>query len=151
MFPILAKLLRLPRSERADLVAAQGALLAAWATVATRRRGQLVSAAAEPAATAPAVPDERSLTEARMLATAVSRAAAHGVFRPRCLVRAVALKRLLDARGLAGSRVQVGVRTHLGAFAAHAWVEYGAEVLGDRPEHVNTFAPLHELAVLEQR
>jgi Transglutaminase-like superfamily len=146
----ISKLFRLPRSEQADLVAAQGALVAAWARVATRRRGRLVGTVDGTIRSVSPSPDERALLRARSLAVAVNRAAAYGLFRPQCLVRAVALKHLLDARGLRGSRVQVGVRTHRGAFAAHAWVEYGSEVLGDRPEHVGTFAPLRELAVLEQ-
>ena len=151
MSRLFSKLLRLPRSERADLVAAQGALLAAWLRVATRRRGHLVGLPDERTVPGARPPDERALARARGLALAVTRAASHGVFRPQCLVRAVALKHLLDARGLGGGRVQIGVRTRQGAFAAHAWVEFGGEVLGDRPEHVGTFAPLPHVTVLGNR
>lgn len=151
MSRLFSKLLRLPRSERADLVAAQGALLAAWLRVATRPRGHLVGLPDERIVPGTLPPDERALARARGLALAVTRAASHGVFRPQCLVRAVALKHLLDARGLGGGRVQIGVRTRQGAFAAHAWVEFGGEVLGDRPEHVGTFAPLPHITVLGNR
>lgn len=151
MSRLFSKLLRLPRSERADLVAAQGALLAAWFRVATRPRGRLVGMPDDRAGARTVPPDDRTLARAHGLALAVTRAASHGVFRPQCLVRAVALKHLLDARGLGGGRVQIGVRTRQGAFAAHAWVEYGGEVLGDRPEHVGTFAALPDLTVLGHR
>ena len=148
---VISKLLRLPRAEWADLVVAQVALLGAWLSVAARPRGRLVGMAGARSEIASAAPDECARTRARGLALAVNRVAAHGVFRPQCLVRAVALKSLLDTRGLFGSRVQIGVRSQGGAFAAHAWVEYGSEILGDKPEHVRSFAPLSDLTVLEAR
>ena len=148
---VISKLLRLPRAELADLVVAQVALLGAWIRVATRPRGQLVGMAGTEREISPPSPDESALKRARGLALAVNRVASHGALRPQCLVRAVALKGLLDARGLWGSRVQIGVRSQGGAFAAHAWVEYGSEILGDKPEHVRSFAPLSDLTVLEAR
>ena len=148
---LISKLLRLPRAEWADLMVAQRALLAAWFRVATRPRGQLVGTPGVGQATPRMVPDAASRYRAESLARAVTRAATHGIFRPQCLVRAVALKELLDARGLVGSRVQIGVRSQGGAFAAHAWVEYGTEVLGDKREHVQSFAPLPDLTVLKAR
>ena len=148
---LISKLLRLPRAEWADLLVAQRALLTAWVRVAVRPRGQLVGTPGVAHSIAPFATDSEARDSARRLARAVTRAASFGVFRPQCLVRAVALKELLDARGLVGSRVQIGVRSHQGAFAAHAWVEYGTEILGDRPEHVRSFAPLPDLTVLEAR
>ena len=148
---VISKLLRLPRAELADLMAAQVALLGASFRVATRPRGQLVGMAGTAGGRPSAAPDDTARARARRLALAVTRVATHGVFRPQCLVRAVALKGLLDARGLAGSRVQIGVRSQRGTFAAHAWVEYGSEILGDKPEHVQSFAPLSDLTVLEAR
>jgi len=148
---LISKLLRLPRAEWAELAAAQGALLAAWVRVATRPRGRLVGMPDSPHPVTPFTPHAEARDRAQRLARAVTRAAAFGVFRPQCLVRAVALKDLLDARGLVGSRVQIGVRSQRGTFAAHAWVEYGTEILGDKPEHVQSFAPLPDLTVLEAR
>lgn len=148
---LISKLLRLPPAEWADLMVAQRALLAAWFRVATRPRGRLVGTSQATTAGTSAAPDAAAHDQAQRLATAVTRAAAHGIFRPRCLVRAVALKELLDARGLAGSRVRIGVRSERGAFAAHAWVEYGTEILGDQPEHVQSFATLPDLTVLKAR
>lgn len=88
---------------------------------------------------------------ARAVALAVGRAAEHGLFRPYCLVRAVALQALLRANGIVGSVVRVGV-TRLGdRFAAHAWVVWGDEVLGDLPEHVARFTEVNDLRVLAHR
>ena len=76
-----------------------------------------------------------------MEARAVHRAARYGLFRPRCLTRALALQRLLARRGWPAS-LHVGVRRDRGALLAHAWVELDGAVLGDSPEHVATFVPL---------
>lgn len=130
---------------------AQWALLVAGARVSLRPRGQLVSAVrnAPPASAGEA--DASVHRRARRLAIAINRAATYGVFRPQCLVRAVALKTLLDRRGILGSRVHIGVRNRGGEFSAHAWVEYAGEVLGDRLEHVGSFSRLPDVAVLESR
>jgi hypothetical protein len=131
----------------AELVRAQLALIGAQIMVWTRPVGQLVTtdALSEPTEGA----GELEPTAAR-IALAVNRVAAYGLFRPLCLVRAVALSRMLEARGLHGSRVRVGVRRRGGRFAAHAWVEYKKQVLGDREEHVGTFAPLEDLQLLRK-
>jgi hypothetical protein len=87
---------------------------------------------------------------AERIALAINRAATYGVFRPLCLVRAVALSRMLEARGMRGSRVRVGVRRRRGRFAAHAWVEYKSRVLGDHEDHVGTFAALDDVHLLRK-
>jgi hypothetical protein len=87
------------------------------------------------------------LPEARRLALAIVRAARFGVFRPQCLVRSVALSRMLTRRGIGGAIVRVGVRRTSGEFLAHAWVELAGETLGDADEHVGTFVPLTNLDV----
>jgi tetrahydromethanopterin S-methyltransferase subunit D len=122
------------------LCRAQVALL--WATVLVRTRpaGHLVRHA--PAAGAPAAAPESVVREARMLALAVGRAAEHGPIRAACLVRSVALQRLLQRRGITGSRIQIGVRMNEGRFVAHAWVEWNGEVIGDHTAHTSTFAQL---------
>ena len=146
---LLSRLRQLPRSERAELVSAQWELLATWARVSLRPKGQLVSAVRDAPQVAVAEPDASLHRRARSLALAVNRAATHGVFRPQCLVRAVALKALLDRRGIHGSRVHIGVRNRGGEFSAHAWVEYAGEVLGDRVEHIGSFSRLPDVSVLE--
>jgi hypothetical protein len=79
----------------------------------------------------------------------VRRAAAYGLFRPLCLVRSVALNRMLDQYGFHGSRIRVGVRLVDGKFAAHAWVEYEGQVLGDDVEHVRGFEELSDVRLLK--
>ena len=88
--------------------------------------------------------------EAIRAALAINRAAAYGLFRPLCLVRSVALSRMLEAGGMHGSRICVGVRRVRGRFAAHAWVEYRGQVLGDKEQHVSTFLPLDDLQLLRK-
>jgi hypothetical protein len=132
--------------ELAELVRAQLALLSAQYLVWTRPVGQLVTSGAS-VGDAALVEDEVE-PAARRIALAVSRAASYGVFRPLCLVRAVALSRMLDARGFHGSRVGVGVRKRRGRFEAHAWVEYKNRVLGDAEQHVNSFVPLDDLQIV---
>lgn len=158
----IAKLATIDRGEWRDLFEAQAALLWAQALVLVRPTGQLVSpgatAAAAPAGVAqsappaappsgPAAGDDR----ARRLALGVNRAAEFGLFRPLCLVRSVALNRLLERHGIAGSRIRVGVRVVAGEFTAHAWVEQGGRVLGDNDAHVGAFASLSDVAVLRWR
>ena len=141
----LRKLRTLNGREWRDLLAAQAALLRAQVLAWTRPKGSLVSAERAPMVPAPT---EGTSDEALRLATAVVRAANHGVFRPKCLVRAVALHSMLEARGIPGSQVRVGVQMRNGRFFAHAWVEYQGQVLGDSARHVRSFAELSELQVL---
>jgi hypothetical protein len=118
-----------------------------WGDVA---RGQVALLRAR--AAAPAVePTPEQRAAAARLALGVTRAAAYGVFRPLCLVRAVALHGLLERHGMPGSEVRVGVRWTEGKFAAHAWVEYGGAVLGDQESHVREFAELEDLQMVGRR
>lgn len=142
----LRKLAKLSPREWVELLQAQLALIAAQVLVWTRPTGKLVSGGPPPAAdVGPAVLDPR----APRLALAVSRAADYGLFRPLCLVRAVALNRMLERRGIRGSRIRIGVRMRSGRFAAHAWVEYGHRVLGDSEAHVASFAELADVHLVD--
>lgn len=154
---VLQKLAALTPGEWTDLLRAQVALLRAQRLVRTRPSGHLVTEAGGRApgrASAPVParvrpPDEWQAAE--RLAVAVARAAGHGIIRPRCLVRATALQQLLERRGIAGSRLCVGVRREGAALAAHAWVELDGRVLCDREEHVRTFAHLADLRIATPR
>lgn len=137
------KLSSLPRSELIDLLTAQRELLAAQLLVWSRPVGRLVDARERGGPSAPT----GDSTAAARAALAIGRAAENGVFRPKCLVRAVALNRLLEKRAIPGSRIRVGVRRGSGGFAAHAWVEYDGEVLDDLPEHIGSFTELTEIAL----
>jgi hypothetical protein len=125
-----------------ELVQAQWSLLVAQTMVRRRPVGSLATPAASIR-----VADPARLSEARRLALAIVRASRFGVFRPQCLVRSVALSRMLDARGIDGAIVRVGVRRANGEFLAHAWVELAGETLGDADEHVGSFVPLTNLDV----
>ncbi len=85
---------------------------------------------------------------ASAIGLAVERAAAHGLFRPFCLVRAMALRELLLSENILGASIRIGVRRQNGEFQAHAWVLWGTTVLGDRPAHVATFTEVDDLRVL---
>lgn len=158
---LIGKLIRLPRSELVELLRAQAALVAAHLIVWTRPQGQLVSrkgerqAAPAPVSSSPAPRPPRpghtlDTPRATRLALAVSRAARYGLTRPKCLVRAVALQRLLAAHGMDGT-IRIGVRRIDGRFDAHAWVELGDMVLGDDEEHTATFEELPEVSIVEKR
>ena len=139
---IAKKLARLSAREWVDLVQAQWALVTAQVTVRSRPVGTL----ATPVRYVGAV-DLARVPEAKRIALAIVRAARFGVFRPQCLVRSVALSRMLERRGIGGAIVRVGVRRADGQFLAHAWVELNGETLGDADDHVGSFVPLTNLEV----
>lgn len=138
----LRKLVRLDRRAVAELLEAQRALLWAQCLVWTRPAGKLAAPAEEAESQGG---DAARNAEAERVALAIGRAAENGIFRPLCLVRAVALQRMLERRGIRGSRIRIGVKRERGRFAAHAWVEYGPLLLGDAGWHVGSFAPLTDL------
>lgn len=95
--------------------------------------------------------DRAALDRARQLAAAVRRAGRLAPVGPSCLTRSLALKELLDARGLEGARVRVGVRREESRFEAHAWVEYAGRVLDDPAHGRGDFATLEGLEVTPDR
>jgi hypothetical protein len=106
--------------------------------------GEMVRDAQRPAVAA----DQADRTvDARRIALAVNRAAAFGFFRPKCLVKSRALRRLLDDAGIDGAEVRVGVFLKDGRFLAHAWVEYHGEVVGDDPAFVANYVPMTGIQV----
>lgn len=119
---------------------------AAW-RVRVRREGLTRSGAADAGAAGRA-----DLDRARQIAAAVDRAGRLAPAEPSCLTRSLALKELLDARGLDGARVRVGVRREEGSrFEAHAWVEYAGRALGDPAHGPGDFATLEGLEVAPDR
>ena len=107
--------------------------------------GEMVREETVPSAASPMT----RIDDARRIALAVNRAAAFGLFRPKCLVKSRALRNLLDADGVEGAQVRVGVQLLNGRFRAHAWVEYGGEVVGDDPAAVARFVPMPGVQVAE--
>ncbi len=133
-----------------SIVSTESAAPSSSGAVAPSGSASVAPSSAEPVA--PSLPlDPPVLSRAEALALAVGRAAEFGVFRPLCLVRAVALNRVLERHGITGSRVRVGVRMRNGRFAAHAWVEYGDRVLGDNEAHVGSFVELSEVRLVDAR
>ncbi len=137
-YRIPAKLIRLPGSQLMDLALAQWSILWAQGTVWIRPRGELLLMTSATAG------DDfgGSESRARALDLAVRRVARFGILRPQCLVRALALHRLLTRAGVRGSRVRIGVRLTEAEFSAHAWVVWGSTVLGDDLHSVRQFAAI---------
>lgn len=99
-------------------------------------------------ATVTPTPGAAAVNQAKRLASAVDRACELGPIRGTCLVRAVALQRLMKASGLEGSRIRIGVRpSQHGQIAAHAWVEYGEHNLGFDGARADEFLPFSGGAV----
>jgi Transglutaminase-like superfamily len=129
--------------EIADVARAQVALGRAQLLVWTRPTGQLVDASRRSATEASSSNADHSIGE--RLSAAVQRATRYGLFNPQCLVRAVALNRMLEANGVAGSTIRIGVRWAEGQFIAHAWVEQAGVILGDTAANTATFVPLTDV------
>ena len=137
------RLLAISPRELGDLVVAQAFLLVALGAVRYRPKGELLRRV--PAAAASAVADESRLTR---LAIAVDRVARYGLFRPTCLVRAVALERMIRRANAGPAIVRVGVSRQAGAFFAHAWIELEGRVVGDEPSYVRRFTPLEGFSAI---
>ncbi len=149
---IFTRLARQSSAEWSDLIDAQMALVVAQLLVWTRPVGRFVEDVqnSSPGVQEPVPRHSKTWRDALRTALAVRRVADHGLLRPKCLVRAVALSRMLEQRGIAGSCVRVGVRRLDGEFGAHAWVELGQRVLGDDARHVSSFAPLLDVKVVKK-
>lgn len=133
-------------ADMRDVVEAQVALLRAQAMRRLRPVGALVDVSIPVVNDGERVSVEETKTCAR-LARAVDRAARYGVLRPQCLARAVALSRMLDARGIAAHRIRIGVRKERDFFTAHAWVELGDAVFGDTIGNTEGYVPLTDVSV----
>jgi len=128
--------------RRRDIQAAaraQAALLVAQLRLWFRPVGKLVVCRTAPAAL-PLCEGRRA--QAEEAALSIDRAARRGFFRPSCLVRALALQRILESRGIVGSVVRIGVQRNVDQLVAHAWVEHGGVILGDSPAMVANFTVL---------
>jgi transglutaminase superfamily protein len=126
------------RIEWQDLLRAYVALVGAQITVWTTPIGRLVRAQRPELA----FPDDTTAPadgRAGQLALTVRRAASRGLLRPSCLVRALALSRLLEASGLEGGVIRIGVRQSARRVEMHAWVEYGGRPLGEQSEDPAAF------------
>lgn len=144
-------LLGLSARDALELCQAQLYLVRAQFVVWTRPQGRLVGAArgtAEGNGSCDAADAADVTNTARRLGAAVRRAADYGIFRPQCLVRSLALVRLLERHGVRGARLRLGVQRAGGRFVAHAWVDYGGAILADPPDAVRRLHPLGEVSVI---
>jgi hypothetical protein len=141
---VVRKAFTLTPRESGDLVLAQWFLLVALWTVRKRPRGELLRPLSESPPSGGARNDERLAR----IAIAVDRVSRFGVFRPTCLVRAVALERQIRGANAGPAVVRVGVAQVAGELLAHAWIELEGQVIGDEPSHVRRFTPLHDFSAL---
>jgi hypothetical protein len=151
---VIPKLRALSASDWLRLGRAQLALLAAQLDVWLRPQGTLVASANRgggDAATAAEPPAAPRPADAERIGTAVRRVATHGIFRPTCLVRSIAICRLLRREHIDGGRIRVGVALRDGRFVAHAWVEYAGVVVGDEDALVRRYEAFDDLEVVTGR
>jgi hypothetical protein len=149
---VARRLASLSATEIADLLRAQVAITAATWRLRRLKVGQLVNKSqlldtGKTLATVSGARDVPVPARALELALALERAAEHGLLRPECLVRSLALRNLLDRSGIDGSMIRVGVRKDGETLQAHAWVELNGAVLGDRESHIARFVPVEGLNV----
>ena len=140
----LAKLITVGPRGWILLVRAKLALVAAQLDVWRREKGDLVDASS--AASQNARPERKA--DAERIAVAVRRAATYGLVTPTCLVRSLAICRLLRSSGIPGGQIRVGVALRNGTFVAHAWVEYAGTVIGDDDDVARRYTTLDELKVV---
>lgn len=143
---LLRKIRALRARDWLELLEAQLLLVRAQLIVFTRPRGGLIDGELPESGDAPTRLPASDV--AQRLGVAVSRAARFGLFRPKCLVRSLALQRMIERHGIEGSRIRIGVRRdgeQGERLTAHAWVEYGDLVLGDHDDHVATFTRLADV------
>src|SRR6185437_2309636 len=104
---------RMRRPPALDLVAfawAQLELLRAQVIVWRRPIGRLIAESPPQPESPRQSPGQTVDQRAASIAQAVDRAARRGVFRPKCLVRSMALHRMLERSSIEGSVIRIGVR-----------------------------------------
>ena len=140
---------RLGRAHWRDLIEAQWLLARTQLRLQLSARGTLLDGQTPTTGRAGNVALDRVTVE--RAAWAIDRVVAFGPLRARCLARSIALRQLLDRRGIGEATVRVGVRRADGRFEAHAWVELRGHVIGERAEHVRQFTVLSGLAMADER
>jgi hypothetical protein len=152
-----ALLIDLSLREWFDFAEAQFQILRARLRLGVRPRGSLLelrrmeresSASNGRGAARDGAVDARSEERLRRIADAIDRASRRGLFTPTCLVRAVAMERMMLRHGVPGGLVRVGVQMGSQGFAAHAWIEFDGVVVGDDPARVARFEPLADFSGL---
>jgi hypothetical protein len=138
------RFLRLSRQERADLIAAVRAVVSAKRLMRKQPLGKLVSVI-EPAEGARPVDREA----AKRVSEAVHRVSRNVPFEAACLVRSLAIQRMLVERGLDPGNIKIGVHWSDDGFEAHAWVEQGDKIIGDTRAYVSRFTPVTDVTTVK--
>ncbi|MEP7384001.1 MAG: lasso peptide biosynthesis B2 protein [Gemmatimonadota bacterium] len=137
---VVRKLFSVSAREFRDLLVAQWYLWRAEWTIKRRPTGGLLdqwnASSSSDAVVSRGVGD---LPRAREIGDAVRRAALYGISRPKCLARSLAISTMLEREGIRGAIVRIGVRPDDATIAAHAWVEYAGEIVGDSRAHIRGF------------
>jgi hypothetical protein len=94
-----------------------------------------------PAADVLVGPSEEIAATLRRLRQLVDMAARNHLYPMTCLRRALVLQRMLAQRGIA-TKLEIGVRKEAGALAAHAWLEYDGQPIGQPEAIAARYAPL---------
>ena len=145
---------RIPGHEIGDVLVAEAALARAQLEAWLRPRGELVQVPVAPHGGRRTLADPAARAAVAYRAVkALDRALRYGVVRPACLVRSIALARLLASFGVPDARIRLGVRRAdaTGDVDAHAWVELDGRVVGDDPRHTRRFTPIGSVSVAERR
>ena len=149
----LRRLTELDGYEVRLALAAQLELLRAWWLVRRRTLGDLLRSDDEGdgvAVSAPGTELEMIPFSARAVTLAIVRASSYGLFEPTCLVRALALRRLLVARGHVGSEIRVGVRKEAGMFAPHNST-HACGALAEDASTLRRYVRMNETPLAEMR
>ncbi len=137
---VLRKLLSVSAREFRDLLVAQVALWRAQWTIKRRPTGGLMDQWNTPIGSeGGASANAEHLARAHEIGDAVRRVALYGITRPQCLARSIAISSMLEGEGIRGAIVRIGVRADHAKIAAHAWVEFAGEIVGDSRAHVRGF------------
>ena len=90
------------------------------------------------------LPEAGQMNVAKQVARMVSIAANHGPYHANCLKRSVLIWWLLERKGI-HTEIRVGAQMDPFGLQAHAWVEYQGDVLNDRQDIAEQFAPFESL------
>jgi hypothetical protein len=129
----IRQLIRLTRRERRLLLRAWWHLLLVDVALRIVPVTWLLSRTAVVPRRSPSLPPER-------VGWLLSVARRHSPVRATCLTEALVLARMLRAEGVEAT-VTIGVACLRGRLRAHAWVEQGGQIVGERSD-VTTYAPL---------
>jgi hypothetical protein len=138
----LAKILALPAREKAIILSAWGLLPVAEVAVRLLPFGRTDRLFQRLGRFSPVRWAVGRRATPERLQQIVGMAARNHMTSMSCLRRSFVLRTLLQAGGHEAT-LRIGARRENGDLHAHAWVEYQGQPLGESPETIGRFAPLH--------